>query len=140
MHTGMLFLFPHILQVCLAASSCPSLSFETTRDVWFVSGPSAFLCAESEASSSLSAPSLLQLVLKALPAALLWGAGTAIGEIPPFWVSRAAAQAGRVDREYEELREHDHAASDLLSRMRDWMVKLSKKIEVPLIVLTQVFR
>jgi hypothetical protein len=37
-----------------------------------------------------------------------------MGEIPPYWVSRAAAQAGRVDKEFEELREHDHKAKDVM--------------------------
>ncbi len=41
---GLLFLFPHILQVCLAAAACGHLDFPTTHDVWFVSGPAAFLC------------------------------------------------------------------------------------------------
>jgi hypothetical protein len=73
MHTGMLFLFPHILQVCLAANACGHMDFESTKDVWFVSGPLAFACTYEAASPAV--PTLLQLVLKALPAALLWGAG-----------------------------------------------------------------
>ena len=35
MHTGLLFLFPHILKVSLAAAECGSLAFDSSRDVWF---------------------------------------------------------------------------------------------------------
>ena len=31
----------------------------------------------------------------------LWGAGTAIGEMPPYFVARAASAAGGVDEELE---------------------------------------
>lgn len=30
-----------------------------------------------------------------MPAAVLWGIGTAIGEVPPYLLARAAAQAGK---------------------------------------------
>lgn len=38
-------------------------------------------------------PSLLRRVIKVMPACMLWGAGTAIGEIPPYALSYAAAAA-----------------------------------------------
>ena len=71
MHTGMLFLFPHILSVCLAAHACQHLDFPTTRDVWLVTGPHCFQCAAYEGTGV----SFWPLVLKSLPAAVLWGAG-----------------------------------------------------------------
>eukprot|EP01083_Nonionella_stella_P250035 863966_1 len=40
MHSGILFLFPHIAEVCLAATECESLNFATH-------GPRAFLCPDS---------------------------------------------------------------------------------------------
>lgn len=33
--------------------------------------------------------------------AFLWGAGTAIGELPPYFVARAASAAGGVNEELE---------------------------------------
>lgn len=33
-----------------------------------------------------------------MPAAVLWGIGTAIGEVPPYLLARAAAQAGKARR------------------------------------------
>ncbi len=36
---------------------------------------------------------------------MLWGAGTAIGEIPPYWMSYSAAQAGQKTRALQEIEE-----------------------------------
>jgi len=35
----------------------------------------------------------------------LWGFGTALGELPPYFVARAASLAGNVHEELEEMRE-----------------------------------
>ncbi len=139
MHTGMLFLFPHILQVCLAGSACNHLQFSTTTDVWFRVGAECFHCL-APVTPGPPAVTFTQLWLAALPAAFLWGLGTAAvcfcsfvrrvvtcegggrqGEVPPYWVSRAAARAGQVDEEYEAMM-RGSAAPTLLTRMRDWMV------------------
>jgi hypothetical protein len=36
--------------------------------------------------------------------AFLWGLGTAIGELPPYFMAKAAAEAGKSNEEVEELR------------------------------------
>jgi hypothetical protein len=41
--------------------------------------------------------SFFALLMKVFLPCFLWGAGTAIGEIPPYAVSRAAKLAGGVD-------------------------------------------
>jgi len=33
----------------------------------------------------------------------LWGLGTAIGELPPYFVAKAASEAGSINDELEEL-------------------------------------
>ena len=57
--------------------------------------------------------------------AMLWGAGTAMGEIPPYAISRSAMLAG------ERLHEHEHAqdldASKPLEAMQLWMISFVKK-------------
>ena len=35
--------------------------------------------------------------------AFLWGAGTAIGELPPYFVARAASSAGGIDEELQDI-------------------------------------
>jgi len=42
--------------------------------------------------------------------AFLWGLGTAIGELPPYYVARAASLAGKKSEELEELQ--DEARTD----------------------------
>lgn len=136
MHTGMLFLFPHILQVCVAANACGSLAFSTTRDVWFVSGADAFACDETVAAGL--PVTFWNLVFASLPAALLWGFGTAVGEVPPYWVSRAAALAGRRDVEFENLTQKKSSSSSSSSGswlspsawvqwMQEWMINFLQR-------------
>jgi len=42
-------------------------------------------------------------VLQVAPAAVLWGAGTAIGEIPPYAVAMHAARAGEKNSDVEQM-------------------------------------
>lgn len=37
--------------------------------------------------------------------AFLWGAGTALGELPPYFMAKAASEAGKSNEEIDELRE-----------------------------------
>eukprot|EP00349_Pseudokeronopsis_sp_Brazil_P004758 CAMPEP_0202970310 /NCGR_PEP_ID=MMETSP1396-20130829/16276_1 /ASSEMBLY_ACC=CAM_ASM_000872 /TAXON_ID= /ORGANISM="Pseudokeronopsis sp., Strain Brazil" /LENGTH=159 /DNA_ID=CAMNT_0049698721 /DNA_START=44 /DNA_END=523 /DNA_ORIENTATION=+ len=39
--------------------------------------------------------------------AFLWGLGTAIGELPPYFVSKAASMAGKKNEELEEMLDED---------------------------------
>lgn len=39
--------------------------------------------------------------------ALLWGFGTAIGELPPYLVARAARLAGKTEEELKEIEENE---------------------------------
>lgn len=39
----------------------------------------------------------------------LQGAGTAIGELPPYFMARAARLSGQEDEEFEELEEELHS-------------------------------
>lgn len=46
---------------------------------------------------------VLRQIVIAFFASFLWGAGTALGEVPPYLVSRAAALAGESNAEFEEV-------------------------------------
>ena len=85
MHSGLLFLFPHILKVCRSAEACGAVGFDTRANMWFaMGGDDLFAC---ESSSDVSAPATwLNVWLACLPAAVLWGGGTAAGEIPPYYI------------------------------------------------------
>eukprot|EP01100_Stratorugosa_tubuloviscum_P005748 TRINITY_DN2552_c0_g1_i1.p1 TRINITY_DN2552_c0_g1~~TRINITY_DN2552_c0_g1_i1.p1 ORF type:complete len:426 (+),score=172.46 TRINITY_DN2552_c0_g1_i1:47-1279(+) len=95
LHTFMLYLGPHIAQVTLAATSCNSVDFETT-------GPRALLCTINSDPNAIDI-SLWQILRLVQLEAFLWGFGTAIGELPPYFVARAARLAGESLEELEEI-------------------------------------
>lgn len=118
MHTGVLFLFPHILKVCLAATQCGSVDFESRTDIWFRADPNLFLCTSDDLSGTAT---FLEMFLKVFLPCMMWGAGTAAGEIPPYWISRAAALAGQIDEEFEEIT-NSKSSNNLLNWMKEWMI------------------
>lgn len=103
MHSGLLFLFPHMLKICLAAERCGNLDFDLRTDIW--SRSDIFHCEPTinAATGELAEVGFLEIFLKALPAATLWGAGTAIGEVPPYLLSYQAAKAGKRNVEAEKM-------------------------------------
>lgn len=88
MHSGLLFLFPHILKVCRSAEACGATGFDTKGNMWFAMGADELFSCEGASKSA----SWLNVWLAVLPAAVLWGGGTAAGEIPPYWISFMAAK------------------------------------------------
>ena len=63
--------------------------------------------------------------------AFLWGFGTAIGELPPYFVARAASAAGGIDEELEEiLKEENSSNSYVIREDEDWMSRSKKKLAV----------
>lgn len=117
MHSGILFLFPHIFFVVQGAQECKSLSFDSWHHVWFRSFQTA--CQATTEVDSVTFWAIFQKVF--LPC-MLWGAGTAIGEIPPYAISRAAQLAGQRDAEFEDITEAN-SSFDILNRMKLWMIK-----------------
>lgn len=134
MHTGVLFLFPHILKVCLATSACGNSDFDSFSDIWFSKSPTSFTCRTPVADPDIAPLSFIEIFLKVALPCLFWGAGTAIGEIPPYWVSRAARIAGIRNKEFEEImgsssssdsdeaKESSNSEWDIISRMKNWMI------------------
>jgi len=102
---------PHIAQTTLAASECNSLLFDTT-------GPNKFLCPDDPSILSLPAPTFWDVLAKVQLAAFLWGAGTALGELPPYFVALASHRSGK---RVEDL---DGPASGNRTNMMDSMKNL----------------
>ncbi|CAM39604.1 conserved hypothetical protein [Leishmania braziliensis MHOM/BR/75/M2904] len=105
MHSGLLFLFPHIYRTCAAVQRCGNANFWTYPTNFFY-GPRErlFVCItpESEPELAASRMSLAQYLVKVVPACMLWGAGTAMGEVPPYVLSYAAALQGRHEDDLQE--------------------------------------
>ncbi|KAJ1921469.1 hypothetical protein IWQ60_006744 [Tieghemiomyces parasiticus] len=93
LHTFVLFLGPHIVEVTLTAYRCGHLEFADR-------GPTAFVCVPGAPAVPVTAWRILH---KVVWASLCWGAGTAIGELPPYFMARAAALSGRNNPELEAL-------------------------------------
>ncbi|KPI89119.1 hypothetical protein ABL78_1763 [Leptomonas seymouri] len=121
MHSGLLFLFPHIYLTCAAVSKCGNTNFWSYPSNFFF-GPRdrLFVCLAPERQPEAAARlvSILQYLLKVIPACVLWGAGTAIGEVPPYALSYASALQGR---HHDELQETP--AYDVMTLMKNWTLQ-----------------
>lgn len=84
MHTGMLFMFPHIFCVVQRAETCSNAEFRSIDVRHHVWRNDFQTCQQPFDADSGDAPiPLLELYLKIVATIVIWGAGTAAGEIPP---------------------------------------------------------
>ncbi|KAJ2144286.1 hypothetical protein IW137_002321 [Coemansia sp. RSA 1287] len=84
LHTFVLFLGPHIARVTLTAHECQSVVFA-------VRGSGAFECIQAGGAG------FSDILQKVILESLCWGAGTAIGELPPYFIARAAARGSNLE-------------------------------------------
>ena len=107
LHTFLLYLGPHIAAVTMAGYECNSLEFPEPPY------PSQILCPETsnvtsggeagaEALASVVKVTVWAILAKVRVEAFCWGAGTAIGELPPYFMARAARLSGGEPSEEEE--------------------------------------
>ncbi|KAF9952870.1 Vacuolar membrane protease, partial [Modicella reniformis] len=80
LHTFILFLGPHIAEVTLAAYKCGNTQFD-------VRGDHRFVCKSPD--SEVLALSLYTIFRAVQWESFFWGFGTALGELPPYFVARA---------------------------------------------------
>lgn len=92
LQSGVLFVFPHVIEVCLAAQTCKTLDFETNTNMWFRSPTNLFQCPELTPAST--PVTYFGVWRKIILVCFFQAAGTAIGEIPPYWMTRAARLTG----------------------------------------------
>jgi membrane protein YqaA with SNARE-associated domain len=126
MHSGLLFLFPHMLKVCLAAERCSSLEFDVRMDTWWRSVKLGCIDSGGQQSTNAMGNARMQslslflvVYLKILPTAILWGIGTAFGEIPPYLLSYQAAKAGERNMELDSAMRVGHNEGELLAREKE---------------------
>lgn len=132
MHSGLLFLFPHILKVALAIEACGHVDFDSRTDVWYSSEP--FHCNEKAGSGTsiggAADVGFWAVYSKVIFTAMLWGAGTAVGEVPPYFVSFAASQSGQANETISDIREglnSKNLATKLFAKMVSIMLWLIQK-------------
>ncbi|MCO5549861.1 hypothetical protein L7F22_003335 [Adiantum nelumboides] len=114
LHTFVLYLGPHIAMFTLKATLCGRVDLKSAAydTAIFGVGPSweskdcldfgVPLYPKVASSGRYSVP-LLDILQEVHWEAVLWGVGTALGELPPYFVSRAARMSGEELRRLEDL-------------------------------------
>ena len=77
--TGLFFLFPHAMNIKYLSLECNNTNFDLV-------GNNKFKCKTIDNII----PSNFNIFLKVLPATILWGFGSSLGEIPPYYLSKIA--------------------------------------------------
>lgn len=123
LHSGMMFLFPHVLQVVTAAESC-----KTTAGLipWY-QHPCKLDCSTTSGPLDGSTVTFWNLFCLVTVPCMLWGFGTAVGELPPYLVSKAASMSGSTDDEFAQEMEDAKTKTDLFNRMKLWTVNFTEK-------------
>ncbi|XP_011884002.1 PREDICTED: vacuole membrane protein 1-like isoform X1 [Vollenhovia emeryi] len=101
LHTFVLYLGPHIAAVTMAAYECGGLNFPEPPY------PDQIICPTK--IDPLWTVGILNIMKKVRVEAMLWGAGTALGELPPYFMARAARISGKHSKnenfDQEDLKE-----------------------------------
>ncbi|CAH0696560.1 unnamed protein product [Spodoptera exigua] len=86
LHTFLLYLGPHIARVTLAAYECGALNFPEPPY------PNDIICpAQIDPNNTVS---IWNIMSKVRIESMMWGIGTALGELPPYFMARAARLSG----------------------------------------------
>ncbi|KAL3068330.1 hypothetical protein niasHT_030621 [Heterodera trifolii] len=134
LHTFLLYLGPHIARVTLAAFECNSLDFPEPPY------PDDVTCSTDGMGHS-SLVTLWTIIAKVRLESLMWGAGTALGELPPFFMARAARLSGHEPdseeyREFIAIVERDATNQmNLMERIKLWMERAVTRMGFPGILL-----
>ncbi|KAH8261620.1 hypothetical protein KR044_012344, partial [Drosophila immigrans] len=105
LHTFLLYLGPHLAAVTLAAYECHTLDFPTPPY------PDQKICPNEPYERHV--PSVWQILTKVRTESLLWGVGTALGELPPYFMARAARLSGKCVDERQEMAELQRRGGNL---------------------------
>jgi len=116
LHTFVLFLGPHIAEVTTAAYTCGNLNFK-------VFGEGSFICNGDPVESTVS---ILTIFSKVKMQAFFWGLGTAIGELPPYFVSRAASLTGKNNQNISKFEENEQKT--FVDKIQAMLFKLLRKL------------
>lgn len=100
LHTFVLYLAPHIAKVTMAANECSYFP---------IMNPSRWNFKDfkecSSAKDEQNFNSIFTIFLNVQIEAFMWGLGTAIGELPPYFMALGASKSGKNNEELQELEE-----------------------------------
>lgn len=123
LHSGLMFLFPHVMQTVAAAESCHT----TDGLISWYTHPCKLQCSTTVGPKDDSTVTFLRLWALVTVQCMLWGAGTAVGELPPYMVSKAARMSGGTDEEYAAELEASRESRDAFSRLKMWTINFTQK-------------
>lgn len=141
LHTFVLYLGPHIALFTIKAVQCGRIDLKTAPydTIQLKQAPSWLDKKCSEFGSPMyhaSDHSVMIPVFDLLPQvqleAVLWGIGTALGELPPYFISRAARLSGSELEAVKELdvapSTEDGAIASNLNRTKRWLLSHSQHL------------
>jgi hypothetical protein len=124
LHTFVLYLGPHIAKVTLAANECKHFPVMYPNRWEFKD----FLPCTDPVVNDADSASFWVILLNVQIEAFLWGVGTAIGELPPYFMAKAAAEGGKTNEEIEELRElEQNNSTSLMDKIKTFLYQHLKK-------------
>ncbi|XP_010312788.1 vacuole membrane protein KMS1-like isoform X1 [Solanum lycopersicum] len=133
LHTFVLYLGPHIALFTIKSVSCGRVDIKSAPydTIQLRNGPSWLDKDCSEFGPPLfSLPGarvpLTSILNQIQLEAILWGIGTALGELPPYFISRAASISGREGELMEDLdsasKEDTGIISNHLKQIKKWLI------------------
>ncbi|KAL7144701.1 hypothetical protein ABFS83_07G029900 [Erythranthe nasuta] len=134
LHTFVLYLGPHIALFTIKAIQCgrtdiKSAPYDTIQlkagPTWLGKDCADFGPPFFQSSNGVKIP-LSSILPQVQLEAILWGLGTALGELPPYFISRAARLSGSTVNAMEELdgssAENDGRISSQLNKTKLWFL------------------
>jgi len=118
LHSGIMFLWPHVIQVINKAETCASTRFAASFN-----HPCVLHCLTTDDGSY----TFLNTVLLLLPSVIFWGSGTAIGELPPYFITRAAKRAGKRAADLEDELAEARQKTDVISKLKVMTIDFTEK-------------
>ncbi|KAA0061699.1 vacuole membrane protein KMS1 [Cucumis melo var. makuwa] len=143
LHTFVLYLGPHIGFFTIKAVQCGRVDLKsaTYDTIQLKRGPSWLEkdCSEFGPPLFTSRVPLSSILPMVQVEAILWGIGTALGELPPYFISRAARLSGARSEAMEELdassRESNGFIPTYLNRMKRWFLSHAQHLNFLTILL-----
>jgi hypothetical protein len=129
LHTFLLFLGPYIIRIAATATMCNRVDFSTSI-LWKFDSfqvvshpPDAWKC-EPAGGEPIS---IFDIFLKVEYSSLIWGLGTACGELPPYFIARGAALKGERLKELEESLAVQEGESKLMHKAKETIFEYIQK-------------
>lgn len=139
LHTFVLYLGPHIALFTMKSVQCGRVDIKSAPydTIQFRRGPSWLDRACSEFGPSLFASTASRVPLSSILnqvqlEAILWGVGTALGELPPYFISRAAYLSGKKLEVMESAdtssKVDDSLIEKHLNQLKQWLLLHSEHL------------